>query len=210
MPVIGVDEAGRGSLFGPLVFGFIRCPKSSISFLQKIGVKDSKKLSPSKRQNFFNILTSKFQTLSISISAKEITNLMDKGISLNEIEAMYIAQGLDLFRKSLVFVDSPDRPSSKFSQRINKYLKRKKHIVSENHADDKYSVVSAASIIAKVLRDNEISKISLKIGNFGSGYPSDKYTRNFFLKNHKNKKVLQFVRLKWKTLNTVLQTKITD
>ena len=50
MLVCGVDEAGRGSMIGPLVVAAITIEKSKIKKLSEIGVKDSKKLSPKTRE----------------------------------------------------------------------------------------------------------------------------------------------------------------
>ena len=53
MRVCGVDEAGRGSMLGPLVIAGITINRSKINLLKKQGVRDSKKLSPAARERLY-------------------------------------------------------------------------------------------------------------------------------------------------------------
>ena len=53
MQICGVDEAGRGSVLGPLVVAGITISKSKINILKKLGVRDSKKLSPAVREHLY-------------------------------------------------------------------------------------------------------------------------------------------------------------
>ena len=84
----GVDEAGRGPMFGPLVVGAVYCDDDSV--LKRIGVKDSKKLSPGQRERMYDeISDSVMHWYVVPISAEDIDSKM-KTQSLNMIE-------LDLF-----------------------------------------------------------------------------------------------------------------
>jgi ribonuclease HII len=79
-------------------------------------------------------------------------------------------------------------------------------IISEHHADQKYPVVSAASIIAKVTRDQRIAEIENQYGYFGSGYPSDERTIRFledWVRKHGS--FPGFVRKSWKTISRIEQ-----
>ena len=79
-------------------------------------------------------------------------------------------------------------------------------IISENKADSNYVVVGAASIIAKVTRDNEIEKLAKKYGDFGSGYPADPNTQKYLEDYVKeNKRLPPFSRIFWKTCENVLK-----
>jgi len=79
-------------------------------------------------------------------------------------------------------------------------------IISEHKADENYPVVSAASILAKVTRDEEIEKIKQQIGvNFGSGYPSDETTQRFLEENYD--KYPDIFRKTWKSYKNVLKQK---
>jgi Ribonuclease HII len=98
-------------------------------------------------------------------------------------------------------IDAADVSESLFLKNVLKNVKRNVILISSHHADDLYAVVSAASIVAKVVRDKEIEKLHKIYGNFGSGYPSDPKTLEF-LKSLKDKpEVLHAIRLSWKTLN---------
>ena len=73
-------------------------------------------------------------------------------------------------------------------------------------ADAKIPVVAAASIIAKETREMEIEKIKDRIGDFGSGYPSDKRTIKFLESFYDdNGKWPEEVRESWSTLGKILQ-----
>ena len=93
MSVLGIDEAGRGSVLGPLVVtGFV------VSDYQQpllSRVKDSKQLTPKQRLSLFNTIKGAFK--SVVISAKRINELMDRGFSLNDIELMAIVKIMEHF-----------------------------------------------------------------------------------------------------------------
>jgi ribonuclease HII len=77
-------------------------------------------------------------------------------------------------------------------------------IISSHHADRKYPVVSAASIIAKVNRDRAIEKLR-KNHDLGSGYPSDSKTMNFIKEwISQNGDLPVFVRKSWKPVKILL------
>ncbi|MEM4634154.1 MAG: hypothetical protein QW275_03300, partial [Candidatus Anstonellaceae archaeon] len=142
--------------------------------------------------------------------AEEINLLMEHH-NLNEIEAMKIAQAIDQLgiAGATVYVDSPDNVPSKFAQRISKYLKTQVKIVSANKADDKYLIVGAASIIAKVTRDREIEKIKKLVGfDFNSGYTSDPITQSYIKRRKEYPQLEPFLRKKWATLKTEKQKKL--
>jgi ribonuclease HII len=78
-------------------------------------------------------------------------------------------------------------------------------IRSYHHADSRFVIVSAASIVAKVNRDKAIAKLR-KVHDLGSGYPSDKKTINFVSKYISDKKEIpSFVRKSWKPVQAMLK-----
>jgi len=207
--VLGIDEAGRGAIIGPLVIAGLLIKNYKEKKLKEYGVKDSKKITPEKREE----LAKKIKELSddyiiFKIYSKQLNLEMEKR-TLNEIELVRIVQIINSFwiRKPVVFVDSVEANSEKFKTKILAKLKNKDvELIVENFADEKFVVVSAASILAKVERDNEIKKLHEKYGYFGSGYPSDERTIEF-LKNLDEAKYGEIVRLKWNTLNKILKEK---
>ncbi len=211
--IAGIDEAGRGSVIGPLVIGLVAGPPSKF---EGRGYKDSKLLSPTKREGFLENISSSVYSNYIEIGADELNLLMAKGISLNEIEAMKAAALIDSAPEEIskVYVDSPDPVPQRFVSRITKYLKRKGvEIIAEHKADLNYPVVSAASIVAKVNRDRAIKRIREELGlTFSSGYPSDESTISALKYMLKEKVGYKYIRFKWKTVENILsqQKKLFD
>jgi len=89
---IGVDEAGRGCVIGPLVISGVFT--HSLENLKGLGVKDSKLLSPISRTRLYHKLIIDYDYSVESITATTLNRLMKKH-SLNEIEAMYVAKIVD-------------------------------------------------------------------------------------------------------------------
>jgi len=176
--ICGVDEAGRGSVMGPLVVGVVYAEDDGL--LKDIGVKDSKKLTPRAREKMYGEITSgAVHWCTVIISAEEIDE-QRKRISLNEIELNMFAEGTSRWSSDEIYADCPDVNESSFSQRLGALLGRSEGIIARHKADDTYPVVSAASIVAKVTRDRMIEEIREEFGtNIGSGYPSDHYTMDF-------------------------------
>jgi len=176
--VLGVDEAGRGPVIGPMVIACYGIEPIKTLDLLNLGVDDSKKLSVSKREELYNTLIDIASLVRIAIiPPKIIDKWVAKGNGLNELEALMIAKlcrGIVNEITSL-FIDSPSNPES-FGKYLKKYGLGK--FKAENKADSSRPVVAAASIIAKVLRDRIIKLLKKIIGiDFGSGYPSDPKTR---------------------------------
>ncbi|MGC8584783.1 MAG: ribonuclease HII [Thermoplasmata archaeon] len=194
----GIDEAGRGPVIGPLVICGV-CGDPEI--LKGLGVRDSKKLSPRRREFLYDeILKNVKSYRCMEIWPEEIDTLREK-MTLNEIESMYFSYIIDSLDGDIFIVDAADTSEERFSETIKKYSRKNVRIISEHRADENYPVVSAASIIAKVTRDREIERIKKEIGDFGSGYPSDQRTINFisdYLKE--NGRYPPYTRKSWKTL----------
>ncbi len=215
MLIAGIDEAGRGPVFGPMVLAVCCIRKKDEEKLIELGVKDSKLLSEKERLRMLpEIKSVVFDFDSVHVSAREIDELRNRK-SLNEIEAMRIGFLLNNLKEKpeLVFVDSPDSIQENFTKRIKNYLSFDCIIKSEHKADLNYPVVSAASVIAKTERDNEIKKLAEKYGNIGSGYPGDEVTVKFLENWIKlNNSLPVFARSSWDTskraLNKKFQTKL--
>ncbi len=122
----------------------------------------------------------------IIVSPQEVDNaLSDKEMNLNWLEAVKSAEIINNLKPDKAILDCPSPNLKAYKEYIEKLLKKKVELVVSHKADQLYPIVSAASIIAKVVRDNEIEKIKRKIGvNFGSGYPSDPLTAAFLKENY--------------------------
>lgn len=216
MLVCGVDEAGRGSVIGPLVVAGIIIKKSNIENLARIGVRDSKQLSRKKRNLlFYEILDIIEFTCIYKIEASTIDdNVYVK--NLNKLEGKVMAAIINHLGADVAYVDSCDVNTNRYTELLRSNLKSCNNdmkIIVMHKADILNIVVSAASIIAKVIRDREIEIIQKDFEKIGSGYPSDKKTMEFIrtcIIEEKN--CPSFVRKSWRPVKNMLtkQQKIYD
>jgi len=202
--ISGVDEAGRGSVIGPLVIAGVSINEKDLPKLIDIGVKDSKLLSPCRREE----LSIKVKDLAliyhvVFLSPGEIDIVVESKRrlhKLNRLEAKAMAKVITILKPDVIYVDASDVLADRFGEHIAENLNFKPKIISEHKADLTYPIVSAASIIAKVERDEVISQLQNKHGNIGCGYPSDpntiKFLENWIIRFGSYP---DFVRKSWKT-----------
>ena len=176
----GVDEAGRGPMFGPLVVGAVSCEDDSV--LRSVGVKDSKMLSPEKRERMYaEIADAVPHWCVVPISAEEIDAKMGT-MSLNAIEMDLFAEAVSEYDADIVYADCPDVNTERFGRLMEAKLSGRR-VVAAHKADALYPVVSAASIMAKVTRDRMLDDLRREFDvEIGSGYPSDAVTAGFIEK----------------------------
>ncbi len=208
MLVAGIDEAGKGPVIGPLCIGGVLMDEARVSVLKNLGVADSKKLTPGKRETLSHqIKKYASKVFVLEVSSSQIDELR-RVMSMNDIMIRAFSIVLDELHPDQAFVDAADVNENRFGERLVAEYE-KKHperaglltMVSKHRADAACPVVSAASIIAKVHRDNAITKLKKDLGiDLGSGYPSDPKTKKFlldWLKEHDD--FPDFVRHSWKT-----------
>jgi ribonuclease HII len=214
--VAGADEAGRGPVIGPLVICLAICAKETEPDLRKMGVKDSKLLRPERREELAPEVRKLCEVHVAKITAKELNSLMQKGVSLNAIEAMKLAELIrevdprKLEKIETIHIDSPDPIASKFSHRIKSYLPSSVKIEGKLHSSHKadviYPVCSAASVIAKTVRDAEIEKIKKEVGcDFGTGYSHDAATIACMEKYIETPTLSKYLRSEWSTTKNMLK-----
>jgi len=204
--IIGIDEAGRGPVTGPLVLAAVGATESELVKLEALALRDSKLLSLKQREDFEKKIKEITQNYHIVVvSASEIDNKR-KVMSLNELEAMKTAELIEKFNKiTKVIIDLPDPRAEMYKRRISKYTKIDGiNIVAEHKADMNYKICSAASILAKQKRDRAVRRIE-KENNIilGSGYPHDERTIKT-LENYAQKRERPtFVRYSWETARRI-------
>ena len=204
--IAGIDEAGRGPVIGPMVIALFSCPSENESKINAFCKKDSKQLSPAQREEIFAKLKHLGKIDYVELGAEKLNTLMEKE-TLNEIEAMFIAKLIkNLTGDANVKIDLPDRYSWVFAKRMQRYGIKKYE--AEHKADENHPIVAAASICAKVLRDQRIAELRSQFGDFGSGYPSDEKTIAFLKDKESLTRISQHIRKKWKTLENIKQTKL--
>ncbi|MBD3159099.1 MAG: ribonuclease HII [Candidatus Lokiarchaeota archaeon] len=180
--VAGVDEAGRGPMIGPMVVCGVAFDVADIQRLESLGVKDSKLLTATRREELYEHISELAENMVITpISAAQIDDARKRGISLNDIELDAFVSIINELQPSEVFVDAADVDADRFGRQIIERctLTPNCSVVSEHRADITYPVVSAASVLAKVERDHRIEELHAIHGDFGSGYPSDSVSVGF-------------------------------
>lgn len=200
MDILGIDEAGRGSVLGPMVIAGVIVPEKMDKVLERMGVKDSKKLTPNRRTILSRKLRKMFDYEIVVISAREIDELRARGVNLNEIEKNAMESIILKLKPEKAIVDAVDVKAERFQENLRNDTGC--NVVAEHKADDTYIEVSAASIIAKAERDDcikELNKEYIKMGGIGSGYPSDPTTKKF-LTNFTYDEMPDFVRKSWATV----------
>lgn len=212
MMISGVDEAGRGPMFGPLVVGAVFCEDDKV--LRDIGVKDSKMLTPSTRDRMFDQISDATVWCTVPISAEDIDSKM-KTQSLNMIELDLFVEAVSRHPSEVIYADCPDVDTERFGRIMSVKLDGRK-VVAAHKADALYPVVSAASIMAKVTRDRMLDDLRREFDcDIGSGYPSDPTTVGFIEKWIKdNGCAPPHTRKSWKPVKQMLSdrytTKISD
>ncbi len=184
--VVGVDEAGRGPVLGPLVMAALAFKEEDLKKLEWMGVKDSKQLSPEVREELFERIreiVNDFRVEMIEPDAIDLS-LKESGTNLNWLEADTSARMVSEMEPDRIIVDCPsvNLPAYKdyFSKKLSHGVFEKAELVVEHKADVNHIAVAAASIIAKVIRDRHLEKLKQELGiDFGSGYMNDPKTQEF-------------------------------
>jgi len=209
--LLGIDESGRGPVIGDLVVSGVLLPsEDSESLLADQGIRDSKKLTRRRREKLYPLIRkASVRILTRVISPKEVDSWRRAGGSLNDLEAKYFAQIIKEARPQHAIVDCADVVPETFQRRLEKYLGDWiPPITCEHFADKNYPVVSAASIVAKVTRDQSILKLNQEYGLFGSGYCSDQRTIKFLEEWFETKGDFPpFVRKTWQTAHRIRDQK---
>ncbi|MBM3234108.1 ribonuclease HII [Candidatus Pacearchaeota archaeon] len=230
MLILGIDDAGRGPVIGPMILaGCLADEQIELEF-KKIGVRDSKQVLPARREKLAEIIKQKAITFEITLTHPyEITEKNKLGVNLNTIEAQKAAEiinrinrqllekvGKTEINKIIVYIDCPSPNIPAWQRTLEKYIKNKENleIHCEHKADVNHVSCSAASILAKSTREEEVKKIKEKLGvDFGSGYSSDPVTCKFlkeYADKHKKDGIFRETWSTWKSVCNVKKQKKLD
>ncbi|KAG7394143.1 Ribonuclease H2 subunit A [Phytophthora boehmeriae] len=212
--MLGIDEAGRGPVMGPMVYGAAYWPVADNDAMSALGFDDSKALSAESRAQLFEKMrsTEGLGWIVRLISAAEISNKMQRQTSnLNEMSRDAAIQLINEVQKKgavvkKVFVDTVGDPRW-YQNFLTKHFNGTIEFRVEKKADSLFKVVSAASIAAKVTRDRVITdwiweSTALDLPtDFGSGYPSDPKTKAWLTEHMDNVFVFpNIIRFSWGTV----------
>jgi len=201
--LLGVDEAGRGPVIGPMILAGVLGREAARSRLERQGFTDSKKLSPTVREEKRAWLEkSDLEGITISFTARTIDR--------NSLTHLTRSGLVDLIRRATpdeVRFDAPGHPNAlpAFIQQVESEFDDPPRLLGEPGADERYPFVSAASVLAKTERDRAVAELREQFGELGSGYPSDPDTRSF-LRNHlgPDEPVRKHIRTRWSTFRKML------
>ncbi|XP_046816120.1 ribonuclease H2 subunit A [Vespa crabro] len=217
---LGVDEAGRGPVLGPMVYGIAYAPLSQKQLLIDLGCADSKSLTENQRDCIFDKVCEENDKIGWAVEAispNVIANSMYRRSkkSLNEVS---MDSAIGLIKQAVeagvnvtkVYVDTVGKPE-KYQARLEEIFPQLEIVVAKK-ADSTYPIVSAASICAKVCRDHAIRAWKFlegtnEITEYGSGYPNDPVTKKWLAANVDDVFGFpQIVRFSWSTAEKILET----
>lgn len=205
---LGIDDAGRGPVVGPMILAGCLINDKTEKEFKKLGIKDSKDLTQKRREILAEKIKQKAETFEIIIiSAPEIDQNSHNGTKLNEVEAIASASIINKinkgFSKIKIVVDCPSVSIIKWTDFLKTKIKNLSNleVSCEHKADKNHIAVAAASILAKCTREKEMTKIKELYGDsIGSGYCSDPATKKFLEKyasKHKDKGIFRKTWITW-------------
>lgn len=209
--LLGIDDAGRGPVLGPMILAGVLIEETEQQTIKNMGAKDSKLLTPLRRKQIKEQIISKYKSHIELSTPKEI----DDSSNLNYLEAIKTAKIINKLTENLnekvsVIVDCPSVNIQSWSNDVQKLIEKPKTVSlsCEHKADFNHPVVSAASIIAKERREDEVKKLRQEFKtDFGSGYPADPKTKEFISKSFDNEKYNSIIRFSWKTVKKLIKAK---
>ncbi|TPX63384.1 hypothetical protein SpCBS45565_g06635 [Spizellomyces sp. 'palustris'] len=221
---LGVDEAGRGPVLGPMVYAVSYVPVTRKDDLAQVGFADSKQLKEEQRDQLFKTLSKHPDWIGWAVhvcSPQDISECMLRRAKHNLNELAHDTT-IDLIARVLkngvhvteVFVDTVGPPDS-YKKKLEANFPRIDFTVTKK-ADSLFPCVSAASICAKVTRDAilrgwvfaETGLDDVFSRGFGSGYPSDPNTIKWL--NEHIDRVFGYprvIRFSWSTCAKLLEDK---
>ncbi len=209
---IGVDEAGRGCVLGPLVVACVAANEADRRWFWAHNVRDSKIVPGPQRDMLARMIKKRcwFQ-LAIAYPPEIDTAVRDRSRTLNGLETELMADLLRSYiedypeRETIALIDAPSINAQGFLEKL--YIASRwtdmSRLHAEHKADQHNRTVAAASILAKSERERLIEKLKKELDvDFGCGYPHDEATRLFLQTCPTG---ASYVRWSWKTAQAIRQ-----
>ena len=225
MLILGIDDAGRGPIIGPMFLAGVLLKPEIESSLKTEGVADSKQLTHPVRIRLAEVIHEQvLASKVVSATPQQIDHAITTGVNLNTLEAIKAADIINTLNtrseKIKVIIDCPSVNTLAWRATLIHYLSHADNleILCEHKADVNYPSVSAASILAKVAREEAVVELKKQYGDIGSGYPSDPTTQAFLKKQGIRLKDTGLFRKTWATWKSLFpedlpmqgQTKLFD
>lgn len=185
---VGVDEAGKGPVLGPMVAAAIRAAPERLP----VDVDDSKRVAPERRAEIAAELRER-DDVAVAVAVVEPTEIDAPETDMNTLTVRGQARAVRRAAASgdRVVADAGDTSESRFARRLTAFVADSEHgddfgtdvdVAAAHGADAADPLVGAASVVAKVARDARVAAIEARhpaYDGIGSGYPSDPATREF-------------------------------
>ncbi len=175
--VLGVDEAGRGAVLGPLVVAGVLAPADSRPALRTHGARDSKTVPRHRRRD---VLRTLLQEAVRGYALVIPPSTIDAG-NLTTLEEEAIASLIARLAPQEVVLDAPVGPAAlpRFLRRLRAAVDEEVQLIAYPKADRSDPIVGAASLLAKVVRDGYMDALRPHYGDIGWGYPGEPRVRRF-------------------------------
>lgn len=208
---VGSDEVGTGDYFGPVIVTASYVNKSDISFLENLGVRDSKKITDEKILKIAPEIIKRIKYVSIILNNKDYNKNYSSDVNMNKIKAILHNKAL----YSIIEKEKPNYDMIVVDQFVNpkkyyEYLKFNnplvKNITFTTKAEDKCLSVGVASIISRYIFINEMKKLSLSLGlniPFGASDEADRIGKIIVEKYGKDK-LSEVAKLNFKNTSKIL------
>jgi|AntDeeMinimDraft_6_1070357.scaffolds.fasta_scaffold00418_6 ribonuclease HII len=179
---IGVDEAGKGPVLGPMIAAAVRADEADLPD----GVADSKRLTAAKRESLADRLQAT-DGVDIGVGVVTVQEIDDPETDMNRLTVSAQVRAIAAVAEAgdQAIVDAGDVSESRFGRRVTEGVASESIdivVTAEHGADDSHQLAAAASIVAKVERDSRMAAVGADYDDcspVGSGYPSDPTTRAF-------------------------------
>ena len=180
MLLLGADEAGKGPVIGSMFVAGLVIEEDRLFDLAGFGVRDSKQLTPAKRESLARKISSIAADQYILEVKPQVIDELRAVMTMNEIMVRSFSQVLSRLHADQAMLDAADVDALRFAQRVKAASKTEMVVRAEHKADQHHTVVSAASILAKVSRDASMRELERSMNcKIGSGYPHDQMTLDF-------------------------------
>jgi len=205
MLLLGADEAGKGPVVGSMFVAGLVVEEDRLFDLAGWGVRDSKLLSPAKRE----ILARKISTIAsdqyILEVKPQVIDELRAVMTMNEIMVRSFSQVLSRLHADQAMLDAADVDAERFADRVKAASKTEMLVLAEHKADQHHTIVSAASILAKVSRDASMKELEAAMNcKIGSGYPHDQITLDFLSRwARENRDLPSCARHSWATAQRI-------
>lgn len=207
---IGADEAGKGPALGPMVATAVRATPENLPD----GLADSKRLTESRRAELDAALRT-HSGVGIAVAAIPPERIDAPDTDMNSLGVAAQAEAVSQLVQEgdQLIADAADTDAERFGRRLGDAFgaeAQSVEVTAEHGADDSHPIVSAASVVAKVERDERMAAIDERYEReVGSGYPSDPATR-VFLESYvsENGELPPCARTSWSTCEDVLSAAV--